>query len=212
MDKWLFALLALALCAGSAAVLTRPLWQQRSMALTAALGLFMLIVAGAGYAMLGTPAALTHTPPPGAAMLVRLAERLQARPDDAQGWQVMARAHAGQGHFVQAIAAFRQASRLRPRDASLHAEHAAALAALNGGRYDGEPAQLIEQALSVDPKHARALAMAGALAYERQDWRCAISHWERLAEVEPTNSPLAAQIRASLALARLRAQSSSPTQ
>ncbi len=61
---------------------------------------------------------------------------------------------------------------------------------------------IVERALKEDPKNPRALALAGAVAYDRQDYAGAVRYWERLAEVEPADSPSAPQIRDSIAQAR----------
>lgn len=65
-------------------------------------------------------------------MLVdRLAERLNAQPGDADGWHTLARAYASFGRHAAAIEAFRRALRLRPNEATLLAEYAASVAALD---------------------------------------------------------------------------------
>ena len=194
-----------------------------SIGLAAALAVFVFGVAGGGYVWLGAPGLLDAGPGSGAvaaaggdadaasraqateqiaAMVEQLAERLKTRPDDAQGWQMLARAYAALGRHPQAVEAFRKATQLRPDDATLLADFAFALVMANNRSFDGEPAQLVERALKVDPKNTRALALAGSAAFSRKDYPAAVRYWERLAKVEPADSPFAEQIRNSIAQAR----------
>ncbi|HEV7912702.1 MAG TPA: c-type cytochrome biogenesis protein CcmI, partial [Albitalea sp.] len=192
----------------------------RSAALAAALALFVFGVAGAGYAWLGAPGRLDLGPGSGAAaaaadaasqakaaeqvsaLVDQLAERLKTRPDDAQGWQMLARAQGALGRQAEAAEAFRKAARLKPDDATLLADFAFALAMANNRSFDGEPQQLIDRALKADPTNTRALALSGSAAFTRKDYRAAVKHWERLAQLEPADSPFAEQIRNSIAQAR----------
>ncbi|WP_157359844.1 tetratricopeptide repeat protein [Caldimonas brevitalea] len=199
--------------------------------LLAALAVFVLGVVGGGYAWLGAPRHLdlgpaasvalgTAEPPQRAAsapdrlspeQVLALAERLerqlQGQPDDASSWALLARAHAALGRRAQAAAALEQAARRRPHDAGLLTDHADFLARLNGPSLQGEPTRLIERALALDPTHAKALALAGAAAYDRQDFEAAARYWERLAEVERRNEPLYRQIRERVDQARRLAAS-----
>jgi cytochrome c-type biogenesis protein CcmH len=56
------------------------------------------------------------------AMVDGLADRMKTRPDDAEGWQVLGRSYASLGRQADAIAAFRHAAALRPKDRKLRAE------------------------------------------------------------------------------------------
>ena len=70
------------------------------------------------------------------------------------------------------------------------------------GRLSGRPATLLARALAIDPDYAHALALAGAAAFEREDWKGAIAHWERLAKQFPPGSEENDTIARSLAAAR----------
>ena len=200
----------------------------RTLVLPAALALFMLALASGGYAWLGSAGDLgvgpgaTAAPPvqkpvmagraQGAAlfaaearvstMVDKLAERLQADPEDADGWHMLGRSYAALGKHAQAIIAFRKSARLRPDDAMLLAEWAFSAAVVNARDSDGEPLQLVERALRLDPKNPKALALAGTLALDRRDYWSAAAYWERLASVEPPDTPIGQQIQASIAQVR----------
>ena len=196
-----------------------------SPALAAALVLMLFVVAGGGYYWIGSPSSLalgpgsspsqasggkdttprTMTPEQISAMVDQLAERMKTRPDDAEGWRMLARSYVVLGKHAQAVEAFKQAARLLPDDAVLLADYAEALAITNGRSLEGEPAQLIAHALQIDPRNSKALALAGAAAFNRKDYKGAVQYWEALLRVEPADSRLAQEIRGAVAEARRRA-------
>jgi cytochrome c-type biogenesis protein CcmH len=63
----------------------------------------------------------------------------------------------------------------------------------------GTPEKVIAQALQVDPDNAKALALAGTAAFQKQDFQRAIALWERLLKTVPPGSDLADAIRDSIA-------------
>ena len=90
---------------------------------------------------------------------------VQARaehPADANGWIQAGRAQAMLNHGQAAVADFRKAVALRPDDAELLANLADMLAANGTGRLDGEPIQLVDKALAIDPNNVSALALKGS--------------------------------------------------
>jgi len=66
-------------------------------------------------------------------------------------------------------------------------------------------AQIVDQALKADPKNPRALALAGAIAFDKGDYPLAVRHWETLAQLGPADGEAAQQLREHLAEARKRA-------
>ncbi|MFZ2871392.1 tetratricopeptide repeat protein, partial [Zavarzinia sp.] len=63
-------------------------------------------------------------------MVARLAERLQAQPDDIDGWLRLARAYDVLGKAPEAVAAWEKAAALKPDDAAIAEGLAAARAKL----------------------------------------------------------------------------------
>jgi cytochrome c-type biogenesis protein CcmH len=136
------------------------------------------------------------------AMLDKLVAHLKEKPDDADGWQLLARTYSAMGKQPQALDAFKSAEKLRPNDATLLADYAVALAIANNRELEGAPMQLVERALKADPKHPKSLALAGTAAFGRKDYKGAVKYWEALAKVEPADSPISEQIRSSIVEAR----------
>src|SRR5204862_6103523 len=75
-----------------------------------------------------------------------------------------------------------------PRDAQLLADFADALAMTRDQKLLGEPEQLVQRALEVEPTNLKALALAGTAAYERQDYARAAELWGRMLPLVPADS------------------------
>lgn len=127
-----------------------------------------------------------------------LVERLKADPSQLDGWVMLGRSYTALGRWRDAVSAFRRAVELQPRDPSLLADLADLIGMAQGKRLAGEPARLVQAALDVDPRHPKALALAGSVAFEARDYAQARGHWQRLLDVLPPDSPMARSVRGSL--------------
>lgn len=134
-------------------------------------------------------------------MVANLAQRLKSQPDDAEGWMMLGRSYTALGRYPDAVIAFRRAVALVPEDPTLLADFADVLGMAQGKRLAGEPAQLVQKALDIDPKHVKALALAGSVAFEAHDYASARGYWERLIAVVPPDSEIARSVRGSVAQA-----------
>lgn len=167
------------------------------------------VTAGVLYFLLGNPAALApqvarQALPDQAsieAMVEDLAARLRASPDDGEGWAMLGRSYRVLGRFQAAASAYAEAVKRLPPNASLLVDWAEAIAQVHGRSLAGEPTQILERALKLEPDNAKALALAGAAAMERDDRPQAIALWTRLRSVLPPGSTQLAQIDAALARA-----------
>ena len=134
-----------------------------------------------------------------AAMVDRLAARLQKNPDDAQGWTMLARSYTVLGRFDEALPAYARAAELQPNNPQLLADYADAVAATKNSANNPQSIALIERALKADPKHPKALALSGTVAYERGDYATAIAEWQKIADALPPGSETAERVQASIA-------------
>jgi cytochrome c-type biogenesis protein CcmH len=136
------------------------------------------------------------------AMVERLAEKLQQEPDNLEGWVMLARSYKHFGRFDEAARAYgRVVARAEP-NASLLADYADVLAMAQGQKLQGEPEKLIAKALELDPKHLKALALAGSAEFEKKNYAAAAKHWERMLPLVPPDSEQAKAINANVAEAR----------
>lgn len=139
------------------------------------------------------------------ALTQKLAERLQAQPDDAEGWSMLGRSYAVLGRYADAATAFRKLIALKPGDAQAHADAADAIGMAQGRQLAGEPEKLIARALELDPDNPKALGLAGTIAFDKGDYALAAKHWERVVKALEPGSPLAPQLRVAIDEARQRA-------
>ncbi|MGE5471951.1 MAG: c-type cytochrome biogenesis protein CcmI [Bacteroidota bacterium] len=148
-----------------------------------------------GYVTLGNPRALDPvqtvaqakmTPEQINAMVAKLAARLQANPDDMQGWLMLARSYRTMGRYEEAAQAYAKAEPLVNEDADLLATYAETLAMASGKGLAGKPGELVARALKLDPNSGHALFLAGAAAMEAGRNKEGIAYWEALLpQVEP---------------------------
>lgn len=132
-------------------------------------------------------------------MVASLAERLKTAPDNADGWVMLARSYTVLGRYRDAATAFRRAHELRPGNAGVLADYADVLGMAQGKRLAGEPARLVQMALDADPRHVKALALAGSVAFEARDYPAARAYWRRLLDVVPADSDIARSVQGSIA-------------
>ena len=132
-------------------------------------------------------------------MATALAERLKSQPKDAEGWLMLGRSYTALARYQDAATALRRALELGPPNATLLADLADVTGMAQGRRLAGEPARLVQQALDVDPRHVKALALAGSVAFEAKDYAAARGYWERLVGVVPADSPMARSVQGSIA-------------
>ena len=136
------------------------------------------------------------------AMVNKLVERLKEQPSDVQGWTMLGRAQTLLGRANEASMAYARAVALRGDDARLLVDYAEALGITAGNRLAGEPTKLIDRALRIDPAHPKALALAGAAAFDRKDYAAAVRHWEKLLAASAPEAEFVVQLRDGIAQAR----------
>ena len=179
-----------------------------------ALALAIPLLAGGLYVALGTPMALDPilskpveqaTAEDIDVLVERLAKRMNEQPNDPAGWALLGRTYAAMQRFEPARDAYKRALALEPKNASLLADYADALAMTQGRRLAGEPEQRVMEALAVDPQHLKALALAGSAAMERGDPKAAVGFWTRARDAAPPDSPFVDGLAASLREARAAA-------
>jgi len=153
------------------------------------LALLIPVTALGLYQQLGRSAdlELALEPPPAPATLeealTQLEQELQRRPDNAEGWYLLANTYVSQGRFDEGINAFREVLEILPEDAPQYAgvqgQIAQALFFRAEGRMTDEVREQIELTLSLDPGDVAALGILGIDAYEQGNYPEAIEFWSR---------------------------------
>ncbi|HEV7856764.1 MAG TPA: c-type cytochrome biogenesis protein CcmI, partial [Herminiimonas sp.] len=170
-----------------------------------AVALFIPLVAGGLYAMLGTPKGLDPAQqvakaPEAAApamtseqiegMVAGLAAKLKANPNDADGWRMLARSYETMRRFDLAVDAYQHLLKLTPENADLLADYAVTLAMSRNQALSGEPERLINRALTIEPNNVQALALSGSAAFERKDYKRAVLQWKQILAIVPPDSDM----------------------
>jgi cytochrome c-type biogenesis protein CcmH len=131
-------------------------------------------------------------------MVAKLARHLKEKPDDIEGWNMMVRSSTALGHFAEAADAYSHLVKLVPPNAGLLADYAETLGMVNNRNLQGEPEKLINQALEIDPKSIKALALSGGAFYERHDYAGAVTQWRKIMQLVPPNSDAARSVASSI--------------
>ena len=151
-------------------------------------------VAGGLYALFGNPAGLDVmarrdiTRADVDKMVASLAAKLEQEPDNLQGWAMLARSYKAMRRPEDAKRAYDRAWALVETDAQLLSDYADLLASSNNGDLTGRPEELVNMALKIDPDNLQSLWLAGTAAFNRDDFRLAVTHWERALKQLPADS------------------------
>lgn len=187
-----------------------------SRGIAVAVGVLLPAIAVGGYLWVGTPAALdpvarispeaTHkvTPDQIAAMVERLSARLEKNPGDLEGWTMLARSRLALGQYQESLKAYEKLAQLAPDDPNVLADYADAMAMARGRKLEGEPYALVQKALKADPRHVKALALAGSAEFEMANYAAAVSSWERLLAIVGPETDFGKQVASSVDEARER--------
>ena len=156
--------------------------------------LFVPLFVVGGYVYLGTPEALdlqtnrqvtehasgTHQNLPSIdEMLQRLEQRLSQQPNDINGWMMAGRSYMALKKYPQAAQAFKRAYALDKHNAAIIFRYADALAMSHNGRLSGEPFDLLQQGLQLEPNNVMGLWLSGNAFAEQQKFDKAIDSWRR---------------------------------
>jgi cytochrome c-type biogenesis protein CcmH len=189
------------------------------------LGIGLPLIAIVFYLKIGEPERITNPAPVGAPPaaaseappertnaqieenVAKLAKRLESNPNDAQGWTMLARSYSSMEKYSEAVNAYAKATELNPKDADLLAEYAFVTGMAGGRSLEGKPTEIINRALKIDPENAKALQLAGSVAFEAKDYKKAIDYWQRVLKKVPPGSEVAETITARINEAKTLAAS-----
>ncbi|PAU81376.1 c-type cytochrome biogenesis protein CcmI [Halovibrio salipaludis] len=139
------------------------------------------------------------------AMVQRLQTRLEADPDNPQGWAMLGRSYMQLERFREAAEAYGELARAIERagdgnPASALGLRAQALFMANRGEVTAEVDNAISRAREGNPDEVNSLGLLGVEAFRNGDYREALDYWERILEIAPDH-PQAESIRRGVAAA-----------
>ncbi|MFM7627307.1 MAG: tetratricopeptide repeat protein, partial [Gammaproteobacteria bacterium] len=121
-----------------------------------------------------------------AAMVSKLARRLEKEPEDLAGWLMLGRSQTALGQYPLAVRAYQRADRLEGgRNAEAVLGMAEAMMLQAEGKMDDRSARLFERALELDPAWGRAQFFGALAAQRRGDVPLAIARFESMLVAQP---------------------------
>jgi len=121
-------------------------------------------------------------------MAQTLAEKLQAKPDNLQGWVMLGRTYRTLENFDAALNAYDSALKLSADD-DLKLERIEIIAMQRRGQFEGEPWNVIREILQRDPQHFGALLTAGSASFAEGKFADALKYWEQARKPLDANNP-----------------------
>jgi len=147
----------------------------------------------------------TDKPTPSVAeMIAKIKQRLEQNPNDAKGWNLLARSYMHTKNFTGAQQALEKLTELVTDDPSIWANYADVTAVNQKGDLSGKPYEFTKRALSLEPKHPKALWLAGTYHFQKKSYDKAVRFWGILKDQLPPESKDAEMINASIADAQKR--------
>jgi cytochrome c-type biogenesis protein CcmH len=136
-------------------------------------------------------------------MAQTLAEKLQAKPDNLQGWVMLGRTYRTLENFDAALKAYDSALKLSADD-DLKLERIEIIAMQRQGQFEGEPWNVIREVLQRDPQHFGALLTAGSASYAEGKFADALKYWEQARKPLDANNPDLEGLESAIATVRER--------
>lgn len=181
------------LCLAAVAFAVWPLWRRahRLSPLVATLVVFTVALSAGLYDRIGSPGV-----PSGrdkgeelhgmATAIESLKQKLERNPDDVAGWKMLARSYAAMQNFGGAASAYEKAMTLEGGQVGQTLiDLALSLTNRDQRPLEGRAADLVENALVLEPASQAALFYGGMAAANRGDLETAANRWEKLLGMNP---------------------------
>lgn len=146
-------------------------------------------------AMAGTGSGTVEQGPDLNVLVERLEQRLEAQPDDVEGWMMLGRTHFAMGDRPRAEEALARAYALTPEEPMVVLAYAEAIATNNDHQLEGRPAELISEALEIAPENPTARWLSAMVAFQRGQFQSAANTWRKLLELTDPDSDDAEELR-----------------
>lgn len=124
-------------------------------------------------------------------LLVKLREKLEANPDNADGWFMLARSSMNLEQYDQASYAFMRMAALLEKEqedpSAIYGLAAQALFFAEQGQMTDKVKAILDKAFAINPDETNGLGLLGIAAFETGRYEDAIKYWGRILDVEPDN-------------------------
>jgi cytochrome c-type biogenesis protein CcmH len=132
-------------------------------------------------------------------MVAGLAARMVQNPEQVEGWLLLGRSHVALQRYDEAVQAYARAFALQPENATVMTRYAEALALANDNILAGRPAELIQQALDLEPQNPDALWLSAMSHAQRGQYPDAIVQLRSLLQSLAADSPDAQMVQNQIA-------------
>ncbi len=122
-------------------------------------------------------------------LVARLLKRLEAEPNNVDGWVLLGRTYLTISNFEGALAAYRKAMEVGNRHPEIVTDYAEALVLSERGQVGPEAQGLFEDIAEADPYNPRARYYLGLGLAQRGNLKAALQAWVDLRAVSPPDSP-----------------------
>ena len=118
-----------------------------------------------------------------------IGERVKQRPDNLYYWTILAQEAVSRGDMASGADYFAESVRISPRDGYLLAQYAQALFFADGNRFSARVTAAVDNAFAVDSSNHTVLGLKGIEAFEKKDYKLAITFWQGAAQqLDPASS------------------------
>lgn len=141
-------------------------------------------------------------------MLAGLKQHLQEKPEDPEGWYLLARTYMTMQDYPKAIEAYETLLRLTGENPSIMLALAEAMIWSQQGDMQGRPAELIRRSLEIEPENQVSLWMNGLLESQSGNYPKALEHLKRLEAMAQEQPEALERVRSMIAAVEEKAASS----
>lgn len=193
------------------AELDRTMGQKSLSGLALGMAAMVAIAAAALYNNMGQPELASGAPAPAASapataaappatgevaqLISGLEQKMQANPDDPEGWRMLGWSYFQTGRYGDAAKAYARAIALNPKGVGYHSAYGEALVQEAGGQVTPAAAAAFAKAVAQDGADARARYFLGVRKAETGDRKGAIEDWLTLLADSPADAPWLPQLR-----------------
>jgi cytochrome c-type biogenesis protein CcmH/NrfG len=135
-------------------------------------------------------------------LINKLKAKLDDTPHSAKGLYLLGRLYMSQNQIQPAVEAFAKAYHFKPDNEQFAVNYAQSLWELNKKQFSAESRGILTKLLDKNPNQPDALAMLAMDAYMHHANKVAISYWERLLKLVPSQSKEAEILRKAIVKAQ----------
>lgn len=128
-------------------------------------------------------------------MIQGLAKRLEAKPNDPEGWRMLGWSYFATQHYSDAVKAYAKAVALKPDDAGFQSAYGEALVKASDDKVTPAAEVRFRDALRIDPQDSRAVLYMALLQHQRGDSKGALVVLFRLLKATPSDAPIGPSLR-----------------